>query len=167
MVGHSLRIEMNQEQKFEQWAEQLLKQNLGQIIFGNENEGWTAFANYQIKPLKSQYEVKHYGNHVGNFGSKRSAISWCIADYHRQYSLSYRIQTLDSKKQQLVNDIQCRSEVARRSRSAAIKEMIQTKLEPKLAVNHAVSAELEKCISSAKYIQLRGFSNETARTSFS
>jgi len=28
----------------------------------------------------------------------------------------------------------------------------------------AVDAELEKCLNSAKYIQIRGFTNETART---
>ena len=31
--------------------------------------------------------------------------------------------------------------------------------------NNIVTAELEKCINSAKYLQIRGFHNETARTS--
>lgn len=157
---------MNRDQKFEQWAERALSQKLDQIMFGNEHDGWVVFGRYHIKPVKQDYQVWHYHDQAGNFSSKRSAVSWCIADHHKQHNLSRQIQILDSKKQLITSDIKCRSELARRSNSTDFAEIVNTKLETKLAMNHAVSAELEKCISSAKYIQLRGFSNETARTSF-
>jgi hypothetical protein len=158
---------MNKEQKFEQWAERALSQKLDQIMFGNDNDGWVVFGRYHIKPSSQDYQIWHYKNLVSRLYSKRSAISWVIAEHHKQHNLSRQIETLDHKKQLISGDIKCRSELARRSASADFKEMVNTKLEKKLAQNHAVSAELEKCISSAKYIQLRGFPNETARPSYS
>lgn len=158
---------MIKEQKFEKWAEKQFQQNSALTIIGDEHSGWVAFNRYHIKPVDTGYEVWHYYNLVTVFGSKKSAISYCIADFHKQYKLSQQIRVLDAKKQLVINDIKCRSEMARRGKSAKFREMVNTKLETKLAVNAAVSAELEKCISSAKYIQLRGFSNETARPSYS
>jgi hypothetical protein len=51
---------------------------------------------------------------------------------------------------------------AARGRHEDFYETVNTKIQPKQAVLDSVQAEIEKCINSAKYLQLRGFSNETA-----
>ena len=51
------------------------------------------------------------------------------------------------------------------NRPEEFQEIVETKIQPELDAVAGVRAELEKCINSAKYLQLRGFSNETARTS--
>lgn len=158
---------MNNDKKLEDFAERELRASLNKVILGSERDGWFAFGRYYISPVPTGYEVYQNDDLISTFGSKRSAISWCVADFNRRYVLAHQIQNLDSKKQIIDSDIHCRSEIARRSKSPAFREMIKTKLQSKLEQNSAVTAELEKCISSAKYIQLRGFSNETARTSYS
>jgi hypothetical protein len=156
---------MNQDQKLERWARQELKLAIDQTILDDNQGGWIAFGRYHISPADSVFDVWRNDAFVASFGSKRSALSWCIADNKNQIHLAQQIKTLDQKKQLIENDIVCRSGMQKLSRSALTREIIKTKLEPKIALNSVITAELEKCISSAKYIQLRGFSNETARTS--
>ena len=43
-------------------------------------------------------------------------------------------------------------------------EIINMKLQPKIDQYNSVTAELEKCVNQAKYMQIKGFNNETART---
>ena len=44
------------------------------------------------------------------------------------------------------------------------EEIINMKLQPKIDQYNSVTAELEKCVNQAKYMQIKGFNNETART---
>lgn len=156
---------MTPEQKFEQWAMAQLRHNIDKTIVGNEQEGWKVFGRYDIVPQSPIYEVWFGVNFVGKFGSKRSALSWCIADKHKQLGLSQQIKNLDSKKQMIDNDVAVSQQLQHKTKSLLFKETVMLKLQPKLLQKDAVSAQLEKCISQAKYLQLKGFSNETARTS--
>jgi hypothetical protein len=54
---------------------------------------------------------------------------------------------------------------ADRTRNEGFAEVVLTKLQPKVERLSWLNNELEKCLNSAKYLQLRGFQNETARTS--
>jgi hypothetical protein len=54
--------------------------------------------------------------------------------------------------------------VGRQSRNEDFYEITTTKIQPKIAQYNLVSTELEKCVNQAKYIQIRGFNNETDRT---
>jgi hypothetical protein len=97
--------------------------------------------------------------------NKRNAISWCVADHNHRITLANRILVLDNKKQILAADIQGRQQLGDRSRVEDFYENVSIKLQPKIEAFNMLTSELEKCINSAKYIQIRGFSNETARTS--
>ena len=156
---------MTPEQKFQQWALNELRHNLGQTMVGDDREGWTVFGRYHIQPQVPTYKVWRGPALIGSFGSKRSALSWCIADKHKQLMLSQQIQNLDTKKQIIDNDVAVSHQQQQNSKSSAFKEIVMTKLQPKLIQKATLSAQLEKCISQAKYLQLKGFSNETARTS--
>jgi hypothetical protein len=91
-------------------------------------------------------------------------MAWCTADKHEQYNLSNSILVLDRKKQALAADIYCRKTLAERGKHETFYEIINMKLQPKIDQYNSVSTELEKCVNRAKYIQIRGFNNETART---
>ena len=45
-----------------------------------------------------------------------------------------------------------------------IKESIETKLEPKIIRKREVEKQLNKCVNWAKYLQQKGFENETSRS---
>ena len=92
-------------------------------------------------------------------------MSWCTADHQQHYNLSNQILVLDRKKQALAADIYCRKTVGERGRQASFYEIINMKIQPKIDLYNSVNSELEKCVNRAKYLQIRGFNNETARTS--
>lgn len=155
---------MNQEQKLERFAERTAHSVLKNSII-EMDQGYLAFGQYRILATDTGFDVYNYDDLVGQFGSKRSAISWCVAEKYKQHRLSFEIQVLDTKKSQLSADITARRHLSERCRNAQFAEMVETKLEPKISYYKSVKAELEKCISSAKYLQQRGFLNETARSS--
>lgn len=150
--------------KINQWIEKEFVKNLGSIIIdGTDRGGWLAFGVYQIIPVGSRFQVLHYDNHQGDFSTKRSAISYCVADKLNQQALAKNIKILDEKKQQLDADVGfCRDQI-QNAKNIDFKEMVLTKIQTKEATKKVVVAELEKCVNSAKYLQLRGFSNEIAR----
>jgi len=157
---------MTQEQKLERWAEREIRRNLHTMIVSDQSGGYVAFGRYHLRPADQAFDVYTPGDNLaGTFSNKRTAISWCVADNHNQLNLAQSIKTLDTKKQTLSADIYCRRQVADRSRNNGFSEVVLTKLQPKVQQHALVDQELEKCLNSAKYIQLRGFQNETARTS--
>lgn len=127
--------------------------------------GYLVFGKYNLQSNGDVYDVYLYDDFVATFSSKRTAISWCIAERFRQHQLSFDIRVLDAKKSQLAADIYARQRLSQRSNREQFAEMVETKLEPKIRYLNTIKAELEKCVNSAKYLQLRGFSNETARHS--
>lgn len=154
---------MNYEQKLESFAKRSAHVLDNSII--PLDPGYLVFAKYNLQPDGNRYKVYLYDDLVATFSSKRTAISWCIAERYRQHQLSFDIRVLDAKKSQLSADIYARQQMSNRSRREQFSEIVETKLEPKIRYLNTITAELEKCVNSAKYLQLRGFSNETARHS--
>ena len=156
---------MNKQQKLDTWAERELRRNIHNMIIDDDVGGYIAFGKYQISPNQDRFQVSTWDRLIHTFASKRSAISWCVADRVNNINLANQILALDRKQQLLSADIQCRQGQGRRSKTSDFEEIVDTKVQPKIVRYNAVKAELEKCINSAKYIQIRGFNNETARTS--
>lgn len=154
---------MNQDQKLESFAERSAHMLDSSII--PLETGYLVFAKYNLQPNGNFYDVYLYDDLVATFSSKRTAISWCVAEKYRQHQLSFDIRVLDAKKSQLSADIYARQQMSNRSKRDQFAEIVETKLEPKIRYLNTIKAELEKCVNSAKYLQLRGFSNETARHS--
>ena len=154
---------MNHDQKLESFAERSAHVLDNSII--PLDSGYLVFAKYNLQPNGNFYNVYLYDDLVATFSSKRTAISWCIAERYRQHQLSFDIRVLDAKKSQLSADIYARQQMSNRSKREQFAEIVETKLEPKIRYLNTIKAELEKCVNSAKYLQLRGFSNETARHS--
>jgi hypothetical protein len=71
---------------------------------------------------------------------------------------------VDNKLNALTQDINTRAAIGDRSQSPVLRETILTKLESKIIHKKQLENQLTKCVNWAKYIQQRGFDNETART---
>ena len=155
-------MKLSQDQKLERWAEREFVRNVKHTIIDDESGSYVAFGKYYLQPQVHGCSVSTWDRLIHVFSNKRTAISWCVADKYNQYRLANNIQALDSKKQQLTSDIHCRRARAQQSRTEDFYETVNTKIQPKQELLDSVTAELEKCINLAKYLQLRGFSNETA-----
>jgi hypothetical protein len=155
---------MTQDQKLERWAEKELLRNIGTMIVDDDHGGIVAFGKYYIHSIDYVFQVNTWDREIHNFSTKRIAMSWCTADKYQQYNLANTILVLDRKKQTLAADIYCRKTLGEHGKSESFYEIINIKIQPKMDQYNSVSNELEKCVNRAKYIQIRGFNNETART---
>ena len=155
---------MTREQKLEQFAERELRRNIKSLILEDDEGNWIVFGRYWIEPVGTWFRVQTWDKVVHDFSSKRAAVSYCTADCQGQYKLSNMIMVLDRKKQQLASDIYCRKTLGERGKSQEFYDIINMKIQPKIDVYAKITAELEKCLNQAKYMQIRGFNNETART---
>jgi hypothetical protein len=148
---------MTREQKLERFAERELKRVYTELILDDEQGGYVVFGRYHVRPVSAGVAVYHSDDLVSTFTNKRTAISWCVADNAKQYSLARNIQILDNKQQSLAADIHCRRSQAQRSTKSQFAETVMTKLSIKIQRYNSIQSELEKCVNSAKYLQLKGF----------
>ena len=155
---------MNKSQKLEKFATKEIKNLQNTMIVPDGQGGYTAFGKYKITPKKEYVVVQVKNNETLRFGNKRTAMSWCVADKLKKYDLAYNILMLDNKRESLASDIHCRQQLANKSRSEDFYEFVNTKVQSKIDYINVLDTELEKCLNSAKYWQLKGFANETART---
>jgi hypothetical protein len=154
---------MKQDQEFERMFRQEFKNVAPNLIWQSEN-GYEVFGHYKIQPKSRGYQVFCGLSEVGTFSSTRTALSWCIADKNRGYNTAREILRTDNKLTALKNDIHTRAAVGDRSRDPNLREIILTKLESKIIQKKTLENQLTKYVNWAKYIQQRGFHNETART---
>lgn len=156
---------MNKQQKLEKWAKKEITRTLNFLIIPDDDNGYVAFGKYHIQPQLGLYLVTFLDRPIHTFLNKRSAISWCVAHRNRNGLLANTILTLDKKKQLLNNDIHYSRVISDKSKNFSFKENIAIKIQPKVDALKQLNVELEKCINLAKYLQIKGFPNETPRTS--
>ena len=156
---------MMNEKKFELLlAKELKKSSSNTIVSDDAGSNYFVFGKYDITQTADGFLVSDWHSPIHCFSSKRIALSWCVADKYQQYNLSNNIMILDRRQQVLKADIYCSRKTAEVSGHESFYEIVNTKMQPKIDMLASVTAELEKCINSAKYLQIRGFHNETART---
>jgi len=154
---------MKPDQEFERMFRQEFKNVAPNLIWQSE-DGYEVFDHYRIEPSSPGYRVVCGITEVGTFSSTRTALSWCIADKNHGYNTAREILRTDNKLTALKNDINTRAAIGDRSRDPNLREIILTKLESKIIQKKLLENQLDKYVSWAKYIQHRGFQNETART---
>jgi hypothetical protein len=155
---------MNIDKEFERAVRAEFKEILPNTIFQNENGGYTVFGKYCIEPDRPGYRVFCHATEVGIFNTTKTALSWCIADKYQAYNTARDILELDIKLGAMTRDIAARTAIAENSKQWEFRDIVGTKLETKIIRKKKVENELTKCVNWAKYIQQRGFNNETART---
>jgi hypothetical protein len=155
---------MKTDQDIERLFRQEFKDILPNVILKNEHGIYEVFGHYRIQPERPGYRVFCGASDIGVFAQTRTALSWCIADKHRAFNTGREILLTDNKLSALTQDINVRAAIGDRSKNPALKETILTKLETKIIQKKILENQLTKCVNWAKYIQQRGFDNETART---
>ncbi len=155
---------MKSDQEFDRMIRQELREIMSNVIIPMDNGSYEVFGKYQIIPQRPGYRVMCHATEVGFFNNTRTAMGWCIADKYRDYNLARDLLLLDNKLAYMNNDINARANLADHSRRVEFRETVGTKLESKLIHKKLVENQLDKCINLAKYLQQRGFNNETART---
>jgi len=155
---------MKPDQEFERIFRQEYKDITANLIWQNNSGEYEAFGRYRIVPMRPGYQVFCSATEVGIFNSTKSALSWCIADKNSAYNTARELLTVDNKLAALTNDIEVRAAVGDRSKNPVLRETILTKLESKIIHKKQLENQLSKCVNWAKYIQQRGFEDETART---
>ena len=155
---------MKSDQEFDRIFHQEFKLISSNLIWQDTDGAYEAFGKYRIVPEQQGYRVFCSATDVGVFNSTRSALSWCIADKNQAYNTAREILNLDNQLAALTADIAVRSTIGDRSKQWEIRDSVGVKLETKIIRKKQVENELTKCVNWAKYIQLKGFENETART---
>ena len=154
---------MKLDQEFERMIRQELRDIMPNVIIPLDEGGYEVFGKYKILPQSPGYIVMCHATEVGFFNSTRTAMAWCIADKYKNYNLARDLLTLDNKLQNLNNDIVLRATIADRSNRPEFRECVGTKLETKIIHKKMVTNQLNNCVDLAKYLQQRGFTNETQR----
>jgi hypothetical protein len=156
---------MNQETKIEQWAERELRRALDRAILPDDDGGYIVFGKYSLVPQDTGILVNTWGNEIHCFMNKRHAMSWCILDHKGNYTMANRLIALDRRKNAVGSDIHVRRNIGERGKTPDFRETVNLKISTKIQALTSLTQELDKCISYAKYLQTKGFANETARTS--
>jgi len=154
---------MIREQDVERMFRQEFRDLMPNVIWQNDNGVYEVFDRYRISPEKTGYTVFCSATEVGTFSSTRSALSWCIADKHHAYNTARELLETDRKLASLTADIATRAGIGDRSRDPVLRETILAKLESKIIHKKHLENQLTKCVKWAKYVQQRGFEDETQR----
>ena len=154
---------MKSDQEFDRLFRQEFRDIMPNTIWQNDDGVYEVFGHYSIQPEQSGYRVFCSATDVGVFSNTRTALSWCIADKNQAYNTARELLEVDTKLAALSQDISTRAAVGDKSRDPALREIILTKLESKIIHKKLLENQLTKCVNWAKYVQQRGFDNETQR----
>ena len=155
---------MNPTQEFKQLFHQEFRNIMPNTIWQNGKGEYEVFGHYHIQAERPGYRVFCSATDVGVFSSTRTALSWCIADKNKAYNTARELLTIDTKLTAFTQDINARAAVGDRSQNPQLRETILTKLETKIIQKKLLENQLTKCVNWAKYIQQRGFEDETQRS---
>lgn len=150
---------MKYQQKLAQLAQKELPTLIDRLIV-SDDQGFDVFGKYRIEKIKSGYVVSRREDSIAVFRHSRTALAWCIADKINHINLANQILSLETIGTRYANDIEVRSAIGNNINGTQW-ETINHKLSQKKQQMSVINSELEKCISQAKYYQIRGFRNET------
>jgi len=152
------------DKEFDRLFRQEFRDLIPNTILQIDKGMYQVFGHYAIRAERPGYTVFCSATEVGVFNSTRTALSWCIADKSKAYNTARELLTLDNKLAALTHDITTRAAIGDHSNNPALREIILTKLESKIIQKKLMENQLTKCVNWAKYIQQRGFEDETQRT---
>lgn len=124
---------------------------------------YSVFGKYQIVSTGGKATVWTPNRDPQNFSSLKSAMSWCIAEKYNQ-QLAAEIKKLDQEFGRLLQHDRAYMDIARGVLDPQRRVVIFTKSQEAHFRYQRTRAQLDDCISRAKYFQIRGFNNEIERT---
>lgn len=152
-------------EKFEKFALNEMDKLVGLFMTKDDNNGYVMYDRYHLTPVPKTklWTVTKNGTKISDFETRRIAGAWCIADHHHRFRLEHEILFYNQEYMKVCNRI----DFSRDSLSSDPERrdiQIARMLRDKDYKRHIENA-LDKLVGSAKYIQLKGFTNETERSS--
>lgn len=133
---------------------------LGTDIILPMQNGYQVFRDYWLCQHEGSWHLSKRGSAVAEFTTSRAALAWCIADKHQEWQLCQRIQQLDERIAITDRGLEPR---LRRWRAGTGNTALVAKIQHRQQQRYTAKAELDKCVSRAKYLQIRGLRNDTQR----
>jgi len=155
---------MFSEREIERMFRREFSELMPNVIWETDDGVYEVFGRYRIHPESHGFRVFCSATDVGVFSNTKTALSWCIADKNCSYNTARKLLETDCKLSAITSDIATRAAIGDRSRDPVLREIILTKLESKIIHKKHLENQLSKYVSWAKYVQQRGFEDETART---
>jgi hypothetical protein len=137
---------------------------ISNIMLPNADGGYHLFGLFDVRETAGRIEVLQNQCKIQDFGSMRVAVSWCIAKKHNKQELATEFVQLDQNLSRLVDSTRTYSEIVNTIKDPQRRIITQTKLEDTRYKLQTVKNRLDKCVSIAKYFQIRGFNDEIERT---
>lgn len=123
------------------------------------------FGRYRVAGDDGDFRVHKDRELVNTFTSVRVAVSWCIADRLGRWDLCQKIQDLDATRQQHLMDImQYQNRLDRKGQDPWRRDLMANRISESRQRLFEAHSRIRKLVNVAKYFQIRGFSDEIART---
>lgn len=155
---------MNVKQKLDHFTEQQIRKHVDCMVLPRPDGSVVAYGKYVIKPTNQKFAVHTWDRQQHEFTSKRAALAWCSAERHHCFNLANDIARLDQACDLLTNDVWITTQFRAQSSDQDFCDVLTAKLGHKQSRLAYVKNQLENCLTRAKYIGLKDFNNETART---
>jgi hypothetical protein len=122
-----------------------------------------AFGRYTIVRNSKSYQVYRNATLAVEPCSGKVAISWCIADKYGKNSLAYDLIAHEQEVERRSDEIVYYRNTLAHSQDSTLKFVVADRLVESQARLKYAQEQLDKCVNLAKYWQLKGFKDETAR----
>jgi hypothetical protein len=149
-----------------QRLQDMLEPDLAELISNAilpDDDGYMAFGIYYFRRDRDHWDVYKRQDLQAQFSNIKIAVSWAIADKYQQYGLGRDLVNLDIHRRSLSADIEVRAGLSKKITDSNRKESVDLKIYMRKQRLKDVETRLTKCVNVAKYWQIRGFNNETAR----
>lgn len=122
-----------------------------------------AFGRYTIVRTARSFQVYRSATLAVEPSSSKVAISWCVADKYGKDSLAQELILYDQEVERRSDEIMYYRNTLAHGQDAVQRFVAADRLnESQVRLKHA-QEQLDKCVNLAKYWQLKGFKDETAR----
>lgn len=122
-----------------------------------------AFGRYTIIRNSKSYQVYRSATLAVEPCSSKVAISWCIADKYSKHSLAHDLIAHEQEVERRSDEIVYYRNTLAHSQDSTLKFVVADRLVESQARLKYAQEQLDKCVNLAKYWQLKGFKDETAR----
>jgi hypothetical protein len=134
------------------------------IMAPNSHGGYHLFGLFDVEEQAGLTAVYRAGVKIREFSGMRLAVSWCIAEKFQQNLLSMEICRLDRDYIRLRDMQHTLTQITERIKDRDRRFVARVKSEDNHRRLQQVQGQLSKCVSRAKYLQIKGFNDEIART---
>jgi len=122
-----------------------------------------AFGRYTITRTPQCFQVYRSATLAVEPSSSKVAISWCVADKYGKDTLAKELITYDLEVERRSDEIMYYRNTLAHSQDSTLRFVVADRLAQSLASLKYAQEQLDKCVNLAKYWQLKGFKDETAR----